>query len=675
MGEHAVNDTRVWRAPDLPIRRWLPRYDRSALGKDLLAAAVVTALMIPQALGYAAIAGVPVQVGLYAIPLALLAYAVLGSSPHLFVGPVSTVSVVSGSLVAVHAGGDPQLAIAITVALALMSGLVLITAGLLRIGWVAEFLSKPIISGFVFGLSIVIIVGELPVLLGLPSVDGGTFARLAGIVTALPDVDPTTTLIGVASLVVLFVGGWWLPRLPWGLVLVVGAIVGSAQADLAGQGVDVVGSVPRGLPSPGVPAIPVSDVAALSFGAIGLALVGLAESLSAARLFATEGGYRIDADQEFVATGASNVASGLFGGLGVAGSLSKTAAAVRSGATSQVTGLAAAMLALAVLLVFAPSLRSLPRAVLAAVVIHAVWGLIDVPALRRYARIRRNDLVAAVAALIGVVVLGTLYGLLAAIALSVLGLVYRSGRVEVEVIGRIEGEKAAWGSVRRHPERRTIPGIQILRLSAPLFWVNAATVEDEVVARVDADPATRAVVLDLEATHQLDTTSADVFVSLLTRLRRRDVDVYVVRAMKPAREVMRRTGILEQLGDDHVWHTISAGVKEARRAHGIEGWADAAEPEVTADEERMASSHADEDPGPAPRGPGPIPVSTLPPRSGTLPFSPARRGDAPSQRIGRTPPGEGAPSPGHPPSDGTPGQRPVPSDDPAGPTSGRGPTG
>jgi sulfate permease, SulP family len=588
----------AWRPPQVPIATWLPAYDRSALGRDLLAAAVVTALTIPQALGYAAIAGVPVQVGLYAIPLALLAYAVLGSSPHLFVGPVSTVSVVSGSIVAVQAGGDPDLAVALTVMLAILSGLVLIIAGLLRFGWVAEFLSKPIISGFVFGLSIVIIVGELPNLLGLPGGTGGTLARAAAVVTGLPALDPTTATIGLGSLAVLFLGAWKLPMVPWGLLLVVGSLVVSAQVDLAGQGVTVIGAVPRGLPAPGVPAVPLEDVPGLLFGAIGLALVGLAESLSAARMFATQGGYRIDADQEFVATGAANVASGLFGGLGVAGSLSKTAAAVRSGGMSQVTGLGAALLSLAVLQVFAPSLSVLPRTVLSAIVIHAVWGLIDVGALRRYARVRRNDLVAALAALLGVVLLGTLYGLLAAIAQSVLGLVYRSGRVEVEEIGRIEDEKAAWGSVERHPERRTIDGILILRLNAPLFWVNASTVEDLVIQRVDDRPGTQVLILDLEATNQLETTSADMLTNLIVRLRRRGVELYLVRVMHRTRAVLRRTGILATLGEDRLWHTISAGVRHARKAHGIKGWAEADVPEDDAAEVVRHGAHDDDEPGP-----------------------------------------------------------------------------
>ena len=563
----------------LPITTWLPAYRRNALGQDLLAAAVVTALMIPQALGYAAIAGVPVQVGLYAIPVALIAYAALGSSPHVIVGPVSTVSVVSGSIVALRAGGDPERAIAITLALAIMSGVVLIVAGLLKVGWIAEFLSKPIISGFVFGLSVVIIIGEIPTLLGMPATSGNSLARVGGILTGLTSLNPVTAAVGVASLAVLFVGSRYFGSVPWGLVVVVVALVTSSQLDLTARDVAVVGFVPSGLPSPGLPLLALSEYPGLLLGAAGLALVGLAESLSAARLFATKGGYRIDADQEFLATGASNVASGLFGGLGVAGSLSKTAAVVRSGANSQVTGLAAAALSLLVLLVFAPSLRDLPRAVLSAIVIHAVWGLIDVGALRRYASVRRNDIVAALAAILGVLILGTLNGLLVAIALSVLGLVYRSGRVEVEEMGRIKAEKAAWGSVRRHPERLTIDGILILRLSAPLFWVNAATVEDRLIEAVDADPGTRILILDLEATDQLDVTSADALANIIERLKRRDVELYLVRVHHRVREVLRRTGILDTLGDDAMWHTISQGVRKARKVIGVSGWASDDQPD------------------------------------------------------------------------------------------------
>lgn len=554
-----------WRAPAFPAGAWLRSYDRDRFGRDAISGAIVTALVVPQALGYATIAGVPVQVGLYAIPVALLAYALLGSSPHVSVGPVSTVSVVSGSIVAAQAGGDPDRAVALTVALALLSGLFLVVAGLLRTGWVAEFLSKPIVSGFVFGLSIVIVVGEVPSLLGLAPERGTVLVRLVAIARDVGTLDPLTALLGTGSLVVLFVGAKLATQVPWGLLVVVGTLTASQLLGFADRGVVVVGAVPRGIPVPGLPELTWADLTALVVPAAGLALVGLAESLSAARLFAAQGGYRIDTDQEFVATGAANLASGLVGGLGVAGSLSKTAAVVRAGSSSQVTSLVAAVLALGVLVLLAPSLSALPRAVLSAVVIHAVWGLMDLAALRRYARIRRNDLIAALGALLGVLVLGTLAGLLVAVAMSLLGLVYRAGRVEVEEMGRIQGEKAAWGSIARHPERERVPGILLLRLSAPLFWVNASLVEEQVIEAVDEREGIRALILDLETTDQLDTTSTDMLHTLVARLRRRGVDLYLVRVMYQARVVLKRSGLRDELGDDRLWRTISQGVKRAKR--------------------------------------------------------------------------------------------------------------
>lgn len=587
----------------VPAAEWMPEYRRARLGKDALAAAVVTALMVPQSLGYAAIAGVPVEVGLYAIPPALIAYGLLGSSPQLIVGPVSTVSVVSGSIVAVAADGDPGRAIAMTAALAIMSGVILVVAGLLRVGWVAEFLSKPIISGFVSGLSILIIMGEIPSLLGLPGVSGSAIERFVETVTVLDDLNGATAIVGCAALLVLFVGGRRLAIVPWGLIVVMAGLAVSRFVDLVGNGVAVVGDVPRGLPAPSIPAIPLEQLPGLAFSGAALALVGLAESLSAARLFAAAGRYRIDSDQEFIATGASNILSGLFGGLGVAGSLSKTAAAARSGGTSQVTGLVSAVFVVVVLVFFAPSLNDLPRAVLSAIVIHAVWGLIDLKAIARFARVRRNDLVAAVAALVGVLVLGTLYGLLTAIALSVLGLIYRSGRLEVDVMGKIQGEKAAWGSVRRHPERRTTPGILVLRLSAPLFWVNAATIEDLVMEEVDAAPETSIVILDLEATNQLDATSADALAALIERLRGRDIDIHLVRVMHQPRGILRRTGVLDVLGPDHMWHSISQGVRTARqlrREEEEEDIAAASAGDGTSEEEHIAAAYDPPEPAEEP---------------------------------------------------------------------------
>jgi len=467
---------RRWRR--VPAVTWLPRYDRGWLRGDVVAGAVVAALAVPQALGYASIAGAPVQVGLYAVPVALVAYAIFGSSRQLVVGPVSTVSVLSGSLLASFGVAGTAQAASYTAALALGSGLVLLTAGLLGIGWVAEFLSKPIVTGFVVGLTILIILGEIPHLLGVPTPPGQVVERVGALGESLTrgDANLATVIVSAVSLLVLFGGQRLAPRLPWGLVVLVGGLTASAALDLKARGVEVVGPVPRGLPTPGLPSVEAGDLAALLAGGAALALVGLAEGLSAARLFAGRGGYRIESDQELFATGAANVASGLFGGIGVAGSLSKTAAVCEARGRTQMAGLVAAGLALVVIVSIASVLSVLPRALLSAIVVNAVWKLMDFAALRRYARVRRNDIVAAVVAAVGVLAFGPLYGLLLAVAGSLLGLVYRSTRVDVEVMGKVPHEKAGWGSTRDHEERATFPGVLVLRVDTPIFWVTAAPI-------------------------------------------------------------------------------------------------------------------------------------------------------------------------------------------------------
>ena len=445
----------------LPILSWAPRYRRRWFGGDLLAGLVVAALAVPQALGYAGIAGVPVVVGIYAIPAALIAYAIFGSSPHLVVGPVSTVSVVSGSIVVPMAAGDTDRALALTAALAIGAGLGLLAVGLLRLGWAAEFLSRPIVTGFVFGLVLVIIIGEIPKLFGLPPVSGNSIAQSIQLVRSITQLDTPTTLLGVCALAVLFLGARFAPRVPWGLLVLIAAIVISSAADLSDRGVVVVGEVPKGLPPIGLPGIELDDIAPVVFGGLAMAMVALAEGLSAARLFAAKEGYSIDSNQELVGSGAANIAAGISGGLGVAGSLSKTAASRRSGGQTQVTGLITAIIVVLVLVLLAELLAPLPRAVLSAIVIQAVWGLMDTAALKRYRGIRRNDFVSAIAAMIGVLLFGPLYGLLIAIGQALLGLVYRFSRIDFEVMGRVPDEKAAWGSIRNHPERRTYDGIVV----------------------------------------------------------------------------------------------------------------------------------------------------------------------------------------------------------------------
>ena len=555
----------------VPMFQWLPRYQRSRLRRDLLAGAIVAALLVPQSLGYATIAGVPVQVGLYAVPLALLAYGVLGSSPQLIVGPASTVAIVSGSLVADISRDNPQDAVAITSALAIAAGLVLAIAGMLRISWLAEFLSKPIVTGFVLGLTLTIIIGELPTLLGIPKPSGDLIEVFVRTVQNLDETQVTTAAIGGVALVVLFGGQRLAPRVPWGLVTLVLGVVVSVAFDLEAEGVAMIGDVPSGLPALTLPFIPRDDVGAVLVGGMSLGLVALAEGLAASRLFATRGGYRVDTDRELVGMGAANVAAGLSGGLAVAGSLSKTATADQAGSGSQITGLTAAALTMIVLVAFTWVFTDLPRAVLSAIVVAAVWGLIDVSALRRYRRVRRADFVAAAVGVGAVVLLGPLPGLGIAIAVSLLAIVYRSSRPRLDVLGKIDGEKAAWGRLDRHPDRRPVEGVVVVRLDAPLFWANATAFADRLIAEVDARPGTRALVLDLEATTQLDTTSADVLVNLAEKLRTREVSLYLARVLHGVYSVLQRSGFVDVVGPDRFSHSISQCVRAARRDTGLKG--------------------------------------------------------------------------------------------------------
>ena len=553
----------------LPILTWLPRYSRARLRPDIVAGVVVAALAVPQSLGYASIAGVPVQVGLYAVPIALLLYAALGTSPQLIVGPVSTVSVLSATLIASMHPATVAEAVTYASAIALAAGLVLILGGVLRVGWVAEFLSKPIVTGFVFGLTILVIIGELPNLLGIPVTPGDVLHRISVLALNIDQIKPLTAAVGVSSLAVLFIGQRLLPRVPWALVVLVLGLAASYWFDLAARGVAVVGQVPRGLPTPSIPLMPLDRLVDVAFAGAAVAFVGLAEGLSAGRLYAAKGRYRLDTNQELIAFGGANVGSGLFGGLGVAGSLSKTAAVDRAGGTSQVSGLSAAVIAIAAILLVAPSLSILPKAVLSAIVINAVWGLMDVAAIRRYLKVRKNDGVSSLVAAVGVLVAGPMLGLLFAIGQAILGMVYRSSRAEVEVLGKIPGEKASWGGVRKHPERTTIPGILVLRINVSLFWVNAAGVQEVILEAVDAEPETKALILDLEASHQLGVTTADMLSETREQLAERNVDLYLVRLHWPVRTVLARSGLRAQLGEDHLWHGISQAVRVARRRHGI----------------------------------------------------------------------------------------------------------
>lgn len=542
----------------------LIRYRREYLAGDLSAGLLVAALAVPQALGYATVAGVPVQVGLYTLPPALLAYALLGSSRVLYVGPVSTVTVLSGSIVRQLSGGDPTRATDLTSALAIAAGLILVTAGLIRIGWVASFLNQPIVTGFVTGLVILIIVGEIPGVLGLTPPSGSLVERVWSITEQISGAHLVTTAVAAVTLLILFGGPVLSARTPWALFALIVGVTASHFLGLADLGVKVVGEVPSGLPLPRLPSLDLHDLGSLVTGGMAIAGVGIAEGLAAARIFA-QSGTRLHDDEELVANGAADIVSGLFGGMGVAGSLSKTAANARAGARSQMSSAVSAIAVLAVLIFATGLLAELPKAVLSAIVINAVWGLLKPAEFRRFAALRRNDGIAAVVACLGVLLLGPLNGLLVAVGQSLLGLVYRSMQVQVDVMGKVATEKAAWGSVGEGRDREEIPGIVVLRPDGPIFWANATTVFDQIRDRIDEHEDVRVILLDLEATNQFDSTTAEQLTEFIDDYQGQGLAVYLVRVFGNVRGVLTRSGILDRIGEDRMWRTISAGVKAAKK--------------------------------------------------------------------------------------------------------------
>lgn len=565
----AARQARAALARYAPIVDWLPNYRIAWLGRDAVAGLAVAAVAIPTAMGYSVVALVPVQVGLYALPAALILYAVFGSSRQLAIGPTSTVALMSGAVVAgIFGHGDPQQAIALSAGVALSAGLWLALFGLLKLGWVTAFISRPVIVGFSFGLSLTVIVSELPHLLGVPVSDVHVAQRIWQTLAELGEANPATIAVGVVGLVILFVGQVRWPLVPWALILMGMGVVMARSGLPTEHNMEVIGAVPPGLPAFSLPAVSWSDLEPLILGGLAVAVAAVAEGLSAARIFASKGGYRIDADSEFLATGMANVGAGLTGGMGVCGSLSRTGTAETSGARSQVSGLFTALAVVVFLLTMTGLLEGVPRVLLSCVIVVSVFFLLDVQTLLAYRRLRRNDFTSALAGLSGVLLFGPLYGLLIAVGMSLLGLTYRASRVRIDPLGKVPGEKAGWAALEGHPERETVPGVLVLRLDAPLFWANCESSHAHILEQVEQADV-RALVLDLEATSQMDATTLSELTDLLRELRARDVELFIARLHFAAREVLDRSGFSGELGRGHVWHSISQTVKAAK--HHVSG--------------------------------------------------------------------------------------------------------
>ncbi|HEY1518370.1 MAG TPA: SulP family inorganic anion transporter [Solirubrobacteraceae bacterium] len=561
-------DPRTWaaRKPSgirrfVPILQWLPRYDRSFLRFDVIAGATVWGLLVPESIAYAGLAGLPPQAGLYTLLVTLAAYAVFGTSRHLVAAATSAAAVLLASSVGDIAGADAARYATDAAALVLFCGGLFLVAGLLRLGFVAQFLSRPVMEGFVFGLAIFVTVSQLPKLFGIEKGTGDTIAQFVHLIGHLGETSAATLAIGAGALVLLFAIERLAPKVPGGLLALVLGILLSTVFDLSAHGVTIVGHVPSGLPTPAVPSVRGGDILALVTAAAGLLLVIFSESLGAADNFATKYGYEIDPNQELIALGFANAGSGLVGGLAGGGSLSQSAVNEGAGARSEVSPLVAAVLIVVTVLVLTPLFKNLPEAVLAALIIHAVSHLWKVAEMRRYFRLQRLEFWLALATLLGVITIDVLPGLVIGVSAMLLLVIYRASRPQIGTLGRVPEEPGAYGDLGRHPDYQAISGVLVLRLEAPLFYANATPVRDRIKALVgESDPPPEALVIDLGANDRLDVTSAEMLTELVHTLHSAGVDVALADARQPVVRMARRAGVTSALGANRIFHTIDEAV-------------------------------------------------------------------------------------------------------------------
>ena len=535
----------------IPILAWLPRYDRSWLTVDIIAGLTLWGLVVPEAMAYAGIAGLPPEAGLYTLLAALLVYAIFGTSRHLVVQATSATaallaSAVAAALVATAAAtaSDPEAYQTYASAFVLVTGLVFLAAGLARLGFITQFLSKPVMDGFVTGLAIFVAVGQLNKLFGVEKPEGNTVQKLLGIIQELPQANWVAFAMGAGALAVLFLLRRWNKKIPAGLVVLFGAIALSAVLDLNGKyGVEIVGTLPQGLPALTFPAVPFTTYLAMVLPAIGVLLVAYSEALGVAHEFAEKHGYEVDANQELNAHAVANVVSSLFGGMIAAGSMSSSAVKEGAGARSQVTNLVTWVVTIITVLFLTPLFTTLPEAVLAALIIHAVWHII---ASRKLLKIRQASPVEfwfGALALAGVLFIDVLQGMIIGVVASLVFVVYKSSRPHISSLGRVPGVPGAYSDLSRHPENTPIPGVLIVRVDAQFYYANALTVRDNVKAMI-ADMASppRAVIVDSTAWDEIDVTSTDVFKSLMKELHGKGIEVYCAEVHAPVLEYARQTG-------------------------------------------------------------------------------------------------------------------------------------
>jgi high affinity sulfate transporter 1 len=568
-----------------PGFRVLATYRRSWLLKDLIAGVVLTTLLVPQGMAYAELAGLPPITGLYTSIMCLLAYAVVGPSRILVLGPDSSLGpmIAASVLPLVAADGDPKRAVALASLLAVMVAAIMLVAGVAKLGFIAELISKPTMIGYMNGLAVTILIGQLPKLFGFSTDADGLVQEVTQFGRGLAEgkVVPAAAAVGLGGIVLVLALQHWLPKVPAVLVMVVLAIGISSILDLESRGVSVIGTLPQGFPPLTIPTLPWSDVALLAGGAVGIAVVSLADTISTSTAFAERTGQEVRGNQEMIGIGTANLAAGLFQGFPVSTSASRTAVAERAGARTQLTGVIGAVL-IVVLIVALPGLfRNLPQPALAAVVITASLGLADVSGMRRLWKQRRVEFTLALVAFAAVALLGVLPGIAIAVGLSILNVFRRAWRPYQTTLGLVD-DLPGYHDVRSYPAARLLPGLVLYRFDAPLFFANAKTFRDEVLTIARADPPPRWIVVAAEPITDVDTTAADVLFDLDHLLDGRDQSLVFAGLKDPVRRKIDGYGLTAKIEPAHLFPTVEAAVNSFRARTHAEWTSVVAPPPVVA---------------------------------------------------------------------------------------------
>jgi high affinity sulfate transporter 1 len=559
-----------WRAyvPGLALVR---AYRRQWLPKDIVAGLVLSALLVPQGMAYAELAGLPPVTGLYTSILCLLGYAVFGPSRVLVLGPDSSLGPMIAATIAplLLANGDPARAVALASLLAVLVGIVMVVAGLAKFGFVADLLSKPTQIGYMNGLALTIIVGQLPKLLGFSVDADGLVAEARAFVSGLAqgEANATAAVLGIGSLAGILLLNRLLPKLPSVLIVVVLAALAVNAFDLESHGVGTIGVLPQGFPPFTLPRVGLSDVPPLFIGAIAIAVVALADTMSTASSFAARRGDQVRGNQEMIGIGAANIAAGFFQGFPVSTSGSRTAVAEQAGSRSQVTGVVGAAV-ITVVLVFATSLMQyVPQPTLGAIVIAAALSLADIAGTRRLWRQRKVEFWLSIIALLGVALLGVLPGILVAVTLSILNVFRRTWWPHHAELGRVEGI-AGLHDTERYPDAELLPGLVVYRLDAPLIFANARMFGDSLRAIAEKHSDLRWLIIAAEPITDVDTTASDMLQELDVWLNERNISLVFAEMKDPVREKIERYELTRTIDPAHFFRTLDEAVAEYARQTG-----------------------------------------------------------------------------------------------------------